>query len=212
MIIHTMDQRTPEWDEVRRGKITASVASKMVTPTGKPSTQAKSFIGQILAEELGLQEPESFVNTEWMDRGVDLEDESRLWFQVETGLKVEQCGFIESDDHLSGFSPDGYVHPPASECSPRVDPDKCFIPLELKCPKPSTHIGYLIDGTLPSTYLAQCHFAMVIAEASYMYFMSYCPGLKPLIIKLERDDYTLAVEVALEKFIKDLTAAKELVL
>ena len=201
MIIHTMDQRTPEWDEVRRGKITASVASKMVTPTGKPSTQAKSFIGQILAEELGLQEPESFVNTEWMDRGVDLEDESRLWFQVETGLKVEQCGFIESDDGLSGFSPDGIIHI-----------ETCSIPLELKCPKPSTHIGYLIDGTLPSTYLAQCHFAMVIAEAPYMYFMSYCPGLKPLIIKLERDDYTLAVEVALEKFIKDLTAAKALIL
>lgn len=205
MKIHTMEQRTPEWDAVRTGKITASVASKMVTPTGKPSTQAQGFIGRILAEELGLQEPESFVGNEWMDRGVVNEDESRLWFQVETGLKVEQCGFIESDDGLSGFSPDGIIYTTGSDSIQDV------IPLELKNPKPSTHIGYLIDGELPKEYKAQCHFAMVIAEAPYMYFMSYCPGLKPLIVKVERDDYTLAVEVALEKFIKDLKAAKKII-
>ena len=205
MIVHNMEQRSDAWNAIRTGKITASVAAKMITPTGKPSTQAKPFIGQILAEQMGLQEPTDIPQTEWVERGVEIEDEARKWFQVETGLRVEEVGFVESDDHLSGFSPDGWVQDFADGVG------DFFIPLELKVPKPSTHIGYLIDGELPSTYKAQCHFAMVIAEAPYMYFMSYCPGLKPLIIKVERDEYTLAVEVALEVFIKDLIAAKEMI-
>lgn len=200
MIMHHMEQRTPEWNAIRRGKITASVADKMITPTGKPSIQAKPFIGQILAEQLGLQEPNDIPQTEWVERGVDNENESSLWFQVETGLKVEHCGFIESDDHLCGFSPDGYI-----------PLDGVAIPLELKNPMPSTHIGYLLEGELPKAYKAQCHFAMVIAEAPHMYFMSYCAGLPALVLKVERDDYTLAVEVALEVFTKDLIAARKLI-
>lgn len=198
MKIHDMEQRSPEWDDVRRGKITASVAAKMITPTGKPSTQAKPFIGQILAEQLGLQEPNDIPQTEWVERGVINEEESSLWFQVETGLRVKHCGFIESDDGLCGVSPDGYV-----------ELGNGIIPIEFKNPKPSTHIGYLLDGGLPKEYKAQCHFAMVIAEAPYMYFMSYCAGLPALVLMVERDDYTLAVEVALEKFTKDLIAARK---
>jgi hypothetical protein len=204
MRVHTMEQRTPEWDAVRAGKITASVASKMVTPTGKPSTQAKPFIGLLLAEQLGLQEPEPIPTTDDMQTGIDQEDESRLWFQVETGLKVFQCGFVESDDGESGFSPDGYVE---------LDDGKIctFIPVELKNPKPSTHIGYLLDGGLPNTYKAQCHFAMVISESEYMYFMSYCPGLPALLVKVERDDYTEQVAAALDAFKSDLAAARKLI-
>ena len=200
MIIHDFAQGTPEWDLVRSGKITASVASKMVTAKGNPSTQAKPHIGRLIAEERGLQQPPPFIQTDWMERGTELEAEARGWFQIETGLRVHQCGFIESDDHLSGFSPDGYY-------------DSCsgLIPLELKVPKPSTHIGYLIDGTLPDAYKQQCHFTTVITGAPYMYFMSYNPGIKPLLLKVERDDYTEKVEIALELFKKDLTAARKLI-
>lgn len=200
MIIHGMEQRSDEWNAIRAGKITASVASKMVTPTGKPSTQANAHIGRILAEQMGLQEPEDIPMTEWVERGIDIEDEARKWFQVETGLRVKEVGFIESDDGLSGFSPDAVIQD-----------DLGIIPIELKVPKPSTHIGYLIDGGVPKAYIAQCHFAMVISEAPHMYFMSYCPGLKPHIVKVIRDEYTKCVEVALEKFIKNLNAAKEII-
>ena len=205
MKIHTMEQRTPEWDAVRAGKITASVAAKMVTPTGKPSTQAKPFIGRLIAEQMGMQEPESFVTTDDMQTGIDQEDESRLWFQVETGLKAEQVGFIESDDGDSGFSPDGVVYLSGS------DSIQDTIPIELKNPKPSTHIGYLLEGTLPNSYKAQCHFALVITGAPYMYFMSYCPGLPAFLLKVERDDYTNKVSAALDAFKSDLVAARKLI-
>jgi hypothetical protein len=46
---HHVEQRTAEWDALRRGKLTASSASKLVTPTGKLSTQYKGEIARIVA-------------------------------------------------------------------------------------------------------------------------------------------------------------------
>jgi hypothetical protein len=188
MIIHDMEQHledgntNPEWLEVRRGKFTGSVASKLLTPTGKVSTQFKGEMGRIIAETLNLQPPEPHIETYWMARGSQLEQEARAWFAVETDLTVHEVGFVESDTRLVGFSPDGVIIAPAY--------GKDTIPLELKVPKPSTHITWLINGVLPPAHIQQVHFAMAVMDAPFGYFMSYNPDLDPLIIKVERDDYT----------------------
>jgi hypothetical protein len=200
MRIHTMEQRTPEWDAMRAGKITGSVASKLVTPTGKPSAQAKSEIGRIIAESEGWQPPEFLKPTFWMERGVKMEIEARNWFQIETGLKVTECGFIEHDSGLAGFSPDGYI----------MDGD-VLIPVEFKCPKPSTHVTYLLEDGIPKTHIGQCHFGLAITDAPYMYFMSYCPNAAPKLLKVERTDYTDLMKAQIESFVEDLADARELV-
>jgi hypothetical protein len=196
MIIHQVEQRSEEWFAIRAGKITASVASKLVTPTGKRSVQYRGEIARVIAEARGLQEPELLKPTYWMERGVDMEDEARAWFEVETGLATEVVGFIESDDHLSGFSPDCITA-------------QGTIAVELKCPKPSTHIQWLMDGILPKEHLGQCHFGMAITGARYTYFMSYCPEIEPLIIKLERDDYTQTMVDAIANYIDEFKSAYE---
>jgi len=40
----------------------------------------------------------------------------------------------------------------------------------------------------------------VVAGFDSWHFMSYFPGLKPLIIKVERDEFTEKVEAALKAF------------
>lgn len=202
MKIHTMEQRTPEWDEIRAGKITGSVAKKLVTPTGKVSIQYKSEIGRIIAEEQGWQEPDFIKPTYWMERGVNLEPEARGWFQVETGLLVHQCGFMEHSSGLAGFSPDGYV----------IEDDQ-VIPVELKCPKPSNHIMWFLEGgeniVLPKDHIGQCHFGMVVADAPHMYFESYTPNASPLIVKVEWSEYTDTMAKMLDNFIFELKEARE---
>lgn len=198
MKIHPGEQGTPEWDELRRGKITASVAAKMITGKGAISTQAKQFVGKLMAEFLGLQEPEPLPVTFWMERGIEMESQARGFFQVETGLHVERAAFIESGDGLSGFSPDGFI---------KIKKD--IIPLELKCPKPSTHIGYILEGKLP--YKQQCHFAMAITGAPYMFFMSYHPDLPEFLLKVRRDDYTETLCSALEVFKNNMAKAREII-
>ena len=196
-IVHTMKQGTPEWDEIRKAKITASVASKMITPTGKPSVQADGYIGTLLAEAAGLQDPEPIPQTYWVERGSDLEKEARKWLQVRLNAPVHECGFIESPDGLSGFSPDGYV----------VE-DGYLIPVELKVPKPSTHINWFIGGSLPNDHKGQVHFAIERTGAPYSYFMSYNPMLTPLLVKVPRDDYTESVGLALAAFTAKMNDAR----
>ena len=204
MKVHTMKQHledgsaNPEWMEVRSGKITGSVAKKLVTPTGKPSVQYKQEIGRIIAEAQGWQFPEFINPTYWMERGISMEEEARNWFQVQTGLKVIECGFIEHDSELAGFSPDGYV----------MDGD-ILIPVELKCPKPSTHIMWYLEGGLPKEHIGQCHFGLAVTDAPYMYFQSYCPNAAPVLEKVERTEYTDTMKTAIQTFIGELSEAQE---
>jgi len=182
-IYEEMEQRSPEWKEVHRGKFTASIASKLLTPTGKVSTQYKGELGRIIAETLGLQEAEPSFDNYWMERGRDLEAEARKWLAVETGMDIHQVGFVESDSNLVGFSPDGYV-------MEEVGGIEVMIPVELKVPKPGTHLQWLLEGVLPDAHKQQMHFGLAVMGAPYGYFMSYNQDVEPLIVKVERDDYT----------------------
>jgi hypothetical protein len=190
MIIHDLlEQGTDEWLDVRRGKFTASIASKLLTPTGKVSVQYKGEMGRIIAETLNLQPPEPHMETYWMARGSELEEEARDWFTVDTGHEVSEVGFIESDSNLVGVSPDGLIYEFDYDDYGNLE-DEFKIPLELKVPKPSTHISWLLNGVLPPAHIQQVHFSMAVTGAPFAYFMSYNPDIDPLIIKVERDDYT----------------------
>ena len=73
----------------------------------------------------------------------------------------------------------------------------------------ATHIGYLLDNTLPVEYYQQCQGQMLAINREWVDFMSYYPGLKPLIIRVKRNGTFIALLKAdLKKFCKEL---KELV-
>jgi hypothetical protein len=197
-MLHKCEQRTPEWDRLRSGKLTASCASKLVTPGGKISVQYKGEIARIIAEAMGLQEPEFIRPTYWMERGVNLETEARNWFEVETDLEVHDVGFISDMQNIVGCSPDGII----------IDNDE-LIPLELKCPKPSTHIQWLLDGGVPADHLGQVHFQMALLEAPYAYFCSYNPGVEPLIIKVMWSEYTDTMVRVINQYKCEFTDAQQ---
>jgi hypothetical protein len=196
MIIHPFEQHSEEWYSVRAGKFTGSIAGKLVTPTGRVSTQYKSEIARIIAEYMGWQKPETIKPTYWMERGTDMESEARNWFQVDTDIEIQECGFIESDGGLTGFSPDGYT-----------EDEGFIIPIELKCPKPSTHVQWVLDGGLPKEHAAQVHFGMAITGAPYAYFMGYHPICEPVFVKVERGDYTATMVDMINKYAAEFEVA-----
>lgn len=181
-----IEQGSPEWLALRRGRITSTDASNLLTPTGRPSASAAALRGRVLAEKLDLQDADPTFLSEWMSRGLGMEEEARRWFSFETGLTLEIVGFVEVNDWV-GFSPDAL----ASETL-------CMVPLELKCPKPSTHLKWLEAGVLPPEHVGQVHFAMACMEAPFGYFTSYCPGLPAMILQVLSDDYTAAMAEAIE--------------
>lgn len=197
MIIHTnIKQRSDEWFALRSGIPTASDANKILTPTGKLSAQSKGFINELIAESLGYGDP-PMEPTEHMIRGTELEPEARALYEFESGKTVQQVGFITNDEKTAGCSPDGVL-----------DLDTLPIGWECKCPKASTHIGYLLGGELPAYYKPQVHFSMAVSGIRRWIFMSYFPGLDPLIVPVEWDSYTDAVVAAIDGFVADLAKAR----
>lgn len=171
MIVHDFEQGTEEWFAARRGIPTASEFSKILTATGKPSTSAQTYMYSLIAERLAGQEVDQYTN-EWMERGKQLEAEARDLFVFTTDIEISQVGFITDDERIIGCSPDGW---------------NGTVGLEIKCPKASTHIKYLLGGTCPSDYVPQVQGSMYVTKAESWWFMSYYPGLDPLIVKVDRD-------------------------
>ena len=107
MKIYDCEQRTPEWYNVRRGKFTASDANAILA-MGKG---LETLISKKLAEHYSSGAFEEFTGSftnKHMERGVNFEDKARAIYELETGSKVTQVGFVELNEHV-GCSPDGLV-------------------------------------------------------------------------------------------------------
>ena len=106
-IYETLEQGTPEWHKIKQLKFTASHASTIMA-MGKG---VKTLIKQMLAEYYSSQNYEEYsgiYRNEQMKRGNDFEDKARIIYELETGNKVKQVGFVETDEY-EGASPDGLV-------------------------------------------------------------------------------------------------------
>ena len=177
MQVLNFEQNSEEWLDARKGIPTASAFSKIVTPSkGDKSSSSKTYMYELIAEKLGATN-ESFSNN-WTERGHELEDMARSTFEFITDLKVDEVGMIKTDCGNIGCSPDGLINEDGG--------------LEIKCPKASTHIKYLIEGVLPLEYKTQVMGSLMVSERKYWYFMSYHPELDPFILKVERDEEFIA--------------------
>jgi len=191
-------QGSPEWKLLRKGKPTASNFDQIVTPTGLPSKSAKGYMRELIAECF-CPDYEYFSGNRYTEQGKQLEPEAREWFvaKLSPSLRVEQVGFVLSDDGVAGCSPDSLIF-----CG-----EKPFNGLEIKCPSPKVHINYVLDGELPDEYRAQVHGSMVVTGLRNWTFLSYYPGIRPLCIPVAWDSYTDKLAAALSQFVTDYKAA-----
>jgi len=199
VIVLDMEQGSPEWFEARRGIPTASEFPKIITAkTGKLSTQCIDYISKLIVEVVEPDNDDDSFSNAWMDRGKFLEDEARDWYAFQNDIPVKEVGIILNDAKTAGVSPDGMVET-VTEMTGL---------LEIKCPKASTHVRYLLDGTLPDIYRQQVHGALEISQLDFVDFVSYHPNYAPLVVRVKPDDYTLKVGAALEEFLEKYETAK----
>ena len=140
-------------------------------------------------EELAAKEAKQF---EWnipVKFGRMLEPFAREYYEKLTGFEVSEIGFIEHGDGTSGFgcSPDGMI---ATSEDPSTNFFKWRHGIEIKCPIPETHIAWLLDGGLPDEHKFQVHACMAVTGLSRWDFLSYCPGESPLLVTVERNEFT----------------------
>ncbi len=188
-----MEQGSEEWLNARKGRATASEFDKIITATGRESKQAEAYMRK-LARECYIDDPMTFMGNKYTDWGHEHEPAARELFTELKGIEVEEVGFVISDKlQVVGCSPDGLIR----------GGDDYVAGFETKCPQVDTHVDYLLDGVLPPKYRLQVHGSMAVTGLDTWWFMSYFPGLKPLIVEVKRDDFTALVEDRLEQFVLD---------
>ena len=170
MKIYNFEQRTEDWYNIRKGKMTASNAETIIA-NGKG---LETYIYNLMAEYYSSAEKENYINAD-MQRGIDLEPEARLEFEFYTDLDVQEVGFIEYNEFI-GVSPDGLIG------------DDGLI--EIKCPNDSIYFKLLLSNNIKPEYIAQMQMQMYVTERQYCYFVSYNPNFeKSLYIKkINRDE------------------------
>ena len=187
MKIYNFEQRTEDWYNIRKGKMTASNAETIIA-NGKG---LETYIYNLMAEYYSSAEKENYINAD-MQRGIDLEPEARLEFEFYTDLDVQEVGFIEYNDFI-GVSPDGLIG------------DDGLI--EIKCPNDSIYFKLLLSNNIKPEYIAQMQMQMYVTDRQYCYFVSYNPNFeKSLYIKkISRD------EEMIEKLKKGLERGTQLI-
>jgi len=199
-VLVEVEQRSDEWQKLRVGIPTASCFDKIITPaTGRASASAVAYRRELLAEWL-MGQPVSVKESNWMQRGTELEPEARAFYEFEADAEVTEAGFVFLDERRQiGCSPDGLVG------------DDGLI--EIKCPAPNTHVGYLIDAKLPTAYIPQVQGALWVTGRKWCDFVSYHPEMESLIVRVRRDEpYIAKMATLIEAFVATMLEEREILL
>ena len=186
MRILNIGQQSPEWFKEKAGRASASNFDKILTRDGKPSKSQIKYLYQLAGEKItGIRE-EGYQNFA-MQRGIEMEAEARQYYELLNNVEVQQVGMCISDDELSACSPDGLVGENGG--------------LEIKCPTLPVHVEYLYKGGLVEQYFQQLQGSMFVTGREWWDIISYCPGIKPLVIRITPDkDWHSKLKIELKLF------------
>jgi len=177
MIVHDVEQRSPEWYALRAGMPTASEFSKIVTSKGEASKTVETYAISLAAELYAGKPVDAWEGNAWTERGRELEDAALTQYGFVNECEVKPIGFITNDLGSMGCSPDGLVSDDGM--------------VEIKCLKAENHVKALLyfnkHGKCPTTYAAQTQGQILIAERAWCDLVFYHPDLPPLTIRQEPD-------------------------
>lgn len=164
LVWHYIPQRTAEWFALRSGKLTGSVAKKMLASIKSgEAADRRDLRYRLIAERLtGRPQENGYVNDD-MIWGIEHEADAVAAYEAATGELVTPCGFVESATLPVGTSPDGLVSEDGL--------------LSVKCPKTATHCRYLREGVEPSEHAAQNTHELWLTGRAWLDFVSFDPRL-----------------------------------
>lgn len=164
--IHEVEQGTPEWMDLRIGKITASKVKAILNIDGKLKAKGplQTALSKVLAEiETGFSNDSDFMS-DAMEWGVEHE------FEVIDKYKTDMfapIGFAtNSKFKYLGCSPDMVFYGENAKFEKGI---------EIKCPNSATHIKWHLDNKIPNEHLHQVLIYFLIFELEKMSFVSYDP-------------------------------------
>jgi hypothetical protein len=179
------------------GMPTASNFHLIITPLGKPvdSKERKQYLYRLVAERI-LNEPmpPRWEGNDHTERGIEMEPRAVSALEARLGGAMDPGGFIIGDGGRYGCSPDRIWRRTKALTEA----------VEVKCPAPWTHIGYMVDGP-GEKYKPQVQGQLLIGGFERCHFWSYHPSFAPVHVVTERDDvYIRKLKNLLELFCDQL--------
>jgi hypothetical protein len=156
---HDIEQNSDEWFDMRGGRVTSSMLSKVMANYGKAfGDPAKKYAHQIAVEQITGVAVSGGYQNEAMERGHEEEPIARMLYEFETFTEVTNGGFFCTD--TIGCSPDGLVGNDGV--------------VEIKSAIASIHYERVRKSSFDSTYKWQLIGNMKFTSREWIDFISYC--------------------------------------
>ena len=133
---------------------------------GDYSDAAKDYAFRLAVERISGAPLDEGFETYAMRRGHEMGPEARMEHEVQTGMLVEACGFVATDDRLFGGSADGLIGEDGGA--------------EYKCLISPEEIRRIWFGDDWSKYTDQVQGCLWLTGRKWWDFCMYCPALAPI--------------------------------
>ena len=180
-VYNDFEQSSPEWLQLRAGKITASRCkdARDLLKSGKPSQKQIAYAAQVAVEHIAGHPVDQVFQNWQMKEGHVQEPLARMAYEELTGYLVEEVGAFATDDDHFLYSPDGTVG------------DDGLI--EIKSLFSPDRIIQIVAGEDYSDFEDQCMFGLWLTGRKWIDLIVWAPALEPIglamtIKRIERDD------------------------
>lgn len=193
MIIHSVEQGSPEWFALRRAKVTGTRFKEIF------AADDLKLVDKLIAESISEEVEEEGYKSEEMLRGDEYEPLARAYYAKQIGKEIDVHGFITSEKYpWLGYSPDGLIKGESALYEEGI---------EIKSPSTHTHVRYIRMDKVPTEHIGQVKLIFIVCPTvQKVTFISYDPRFykRPIWIKTvtrsEMADELRAAEVQLIKF------------
>ncbi len=195
--IFECEQGSPEWFAARLGLPTSSEFATVMAKgrDGGASLTRKSYLNRLAGEILTGEPAESYTNVH-MERGKTMEEEAREAYAFMKDADPRLVGFIVNGP--KGCSPDSLLGEEGG--------------LEIKTALPHIQVERLLRGELPAEHRAQVQGNLWVTERKWWDFVSYCPRLPLLVVRVPRDDdYIAKISKAVDAFNEELATTVQFI-
>ncbi|WP_414501681.1 YqaJ viral recombinase family protein [Zymobacter sp. IVIA_5232.4 C2] len=159
---------------------------------GQFTDRSVNYAFRVAVERISGMPLDDGFETYAMRRGHEMEPDARMEHELQSGLIVEETGFVTDDEGIFGASADGLIGDDGGA------EYKCFTsPEKLK--------GFWIDGDV-SDVIDQVQGCMWITGRKWWHIGMYCPALEPAGKQLwwqsfgRNDDYIAELEKDMKEF------------
>lgn len=157
-----MEQRSPEWYQVRKGRISASMIGAILGHS--PWRTANDVLVEMLRNHHGIEVP-TVKTSQAVEWGIANEDEALRAYQMEYDAELVRPGYI--------------TRGPVAGCSPDAMGANMTFGVEVKCPYSKRNIQTAEDFKPlheQPHYVDQVQWSLLVSGAAHWHFVQWAPG------------------------------------